>query len=147
MEIVKCSEKTLHETAKLFNDYRIFYEQKSDYESCYSFLKMNLENNRSIIFLLIDDDNKPVGFSQLYPSYCSVEMSPICYLYDIYVAKESRGKGYSKMLMLYILDYFKNTEVVRLTLDTAFTNKIAQSLYESIGYKRESDFIMYHYRY
>jgi len=147
MKIVKCSEATLQETAALFNNYRIFYEQKSDYESCYAFLKNNVEQNRSIIFVLLDDNQKAVGFSQLYPSFCSVEMSPICYLYDLYIEKESRGKGYSKDLMQYILDYFKETDVVRLTLDTAFTNKIAQSLYESIGYKRESDFIMYHYRY
>lgn len=147
MKIILCSEKNIKEAAELFNRYRMFYEQKDDYDSCYSFIKTNVEHNRSIIFLLLDDTNNAIAFSQLYPSYCSVEMQPICYLYDLYVDKATRGKGYSKVLMNYIIEYFKDTDVVRLTLDTALTNKIAQNLYESIGYKRESDFIMYHYRY
>jgi ribosomal protein S18 acetylase RimI-like enzyme len=145
MKVIKCCEKRLHDTAKLFNSYRIFYKQESDIDACYKFLKNNLDNNRSIIFLVIDHNDQTVAFSQLYQSFCSVEMKPICYLYDLYVDKESRGRNYSKFLMNYIIDYFKSIDVKRLTLDTAMTNTIAQNLYESIGYKKETEFITYNY--
>ena len=111
MKIIKCQPDRLKETANLFNAYRMFYEQGSDLDGAYAFLKDNLDNERSIIFLLIDDDDHALAFSQLYPSFCSVEMKPICYLYDLYVDINARGKGYSKHLMNYVTDYFKKEGV------------------------------------
>jgi ribosomal protein S18 acetylase RimI-like enzyme len=46
--------------------------------------------------------------------------------------------------MNYITDHFSREGAQRLTLDTATTNLIAQSLYESLGYEREEVFITYH---
>lgn len=46
--------------------------------------------------------------------------------------------------MNYITDHFTNLGSQRLTLDTATTNKIAQALYESLGYEREEVYITYH---
>jgi ribosomal protein S18 acetylase RimI-like enzyme len=147
MKIIKCNENSLKEAAALFNAYRIFYEQSSDFDACYAFLKNNLTNNNSLIFLMFDGNDAPIAFSQLYPSFCSVEMKPIYYLYDLYVDEASRGKSYGKYLMNYIIEYCKSQNIKRITLDTANTNKIAQNLYESIGYEKESEFIAYHYRY
>ena len=147
MKIIKCHQERLKETATLFNAYRMFYGQESDVDAVYAFLKENLDNDRSVLFLLIDEDDHAVAFTQLYPSFCSVEMKPIYYLYDLYVDVNERGKGHSKLLMSYVTDYFKKEGVKRLTLDTALSNKVAQNLYESIGYEKESEFITYHYRF
>lgn len=144
MKVIHCTEAQLDILAKLFNDYRIFYEQPSDLEVARSFIEQNLKNNRSKLFLLLDDDEKPVAFSQLYPAICSLALRSYYYLSDLYVVKEVRGNGYSRYLMNYITDHFTNEGAQRLTLDTATTNKIAQNLYESLGYVKEDVYITYH---
>lgn len=145
MKVIKGSIETLDEIVPLFDKYRIFYGKDSEPQACRDFIKSNIEDDRSLIFLMSDDEGKTVAFSQLYPSFSSIAMQPIYYLYDLYVDEAARGKGYSKILMTYIQDYFKGQDVQRLTLDTAVTNSITQNLYESIGYQKDTEFIVYHY--
>lgn len=144
MKITQCAEQHLERAAELFNDYRIFYGQESDVPGCYAFIKNNVENKFSKIFLLWDDAGKAVGFSQLYPTFCSISMKPYYYLSDLYVDKSCRQKGYAKYLMNFLTKHFTAEGAQRLTLDTATTNKIAQHLYESLGYEREKTYITYH---
>src|SRR6185437_1518505 len=72
----------------LFNKYRIFYNQPSDIRLAERFIKERLENNESVIFVaLIDDDGKPapVGFTQLYPLISSMRAAKNWLLNDLYV--------------------------------------------------------------
>lgn len=144
MQVIHCTEAQLDVLADLFNDYRIFYEQPSDVPACRAFIEQNLKQKRSRIFLLLNNDGQAVGFSQLYPAVCSLSMRSYYYLSDLYVAKSARKSGHARYLMNYITDHFTNEGAQRLTLDTATTNKIAQSLYESLGYEREEVYITYH---
>lgn len=144
MQVIHCTEAQLDVLAELFNDYRIFYEQPSDVPACRAFIEQNLKQKRSRIFLLLNNDGLAVGFSQLYPAVCSLSMRSYYYLSDLYVAKSARQSGHARYLMNYITDHFTNEGAQRLTLDTATTNKIAQSLYESLGYEREEVYITYH---
>lgn len=144
MQVIQCTLEQLDVLAGLFNDYRIFYEQEDDLAASRAFIQANLEKERSKIFLLLDGDRKPVGFSQLYPATCSLAMRPYYYLSDLYVAKAARQQGYARYLMNYITDHFAREGAQRLTLDTATTNQIAQRLYESLGYEREEVYITYH---
>lgn len=144
MKITLCTEQHLQCMAELFNNYRIFYEQETDLNACHAFIKSNLDNQRSTIFLLFDDEGTAVGFSQLYPTYCSIAMKPYYYLSDLYVDQSCREKGYARQLMNFITDHFRAQGVQRLTLDTATSNKIAQQLYESLGYEQEKGYITYH---
>ncbi|MBA4193270.1 MAG: N-acetyltransferase [Comamonadaceae bacterium] len=144
MQVIHCTEAHLDVLSELFNDYRIFYEQPSDVPACRAFIQKNLQQNCSKIFLLLDDEGRAVGFSQLYPSICSISMRPYHYLSDLYVATSTRRNGHARHLMNYITDHFTNLGSQRLTLDTATSNKIAQGLYESLGYEREEVYITYH---
>ncbi len=144
MQVIACTEAQLDVVSALFNDYRIFYEQASDVTACRAFILQNLQQNRSKIFLLLNDQGEAVGFSQLYPSVCSLSLRPYYYLSDLYTIKSARKQGYARYLMNYITDHFTNAGSQRLTLDTAISNKIAQSLYESLDYEREEVYITYH---
>jgi ribosomal protein S18 acetylase RimI-like enzyme len=144
MNIIECTEQHLECAAGLFNLYRIFYEQESDLAACREFITDNFEQKRSRIFLLFDDAGKAVGFSQLYPTYGSIAMRPFYYLSDLYVDKSCRQKGYAKHLMTFLTERFTAEGAQRLTLDTATSNKIAQHLYESLGYEQEQAYITYH---
>lgn len=144
MRVILCSEADLETLVRLFNDYRIFYEQGNDVPASRAFLQQNLEQKRSRIFLLLDDAGTPIGFSQLYPAICSLAMKPCYYLSDLYIVPSARKNGHARYLMNYIANHCTNEGAQRLTLDTATTNKVAQSLYESLGYEREETYITYH---
>lgn len=144
MQVISCTEANLEPLTTLFNDYRIFYEQESDMPACRAFLQQNLKTKRSRIVLLLDEADVPIGFSQLYPAICSLAMKPYYYLSDLYVVPSARGLGCARHLMHYIAKHCTDEGAQRLTLDTASTNKIAQNLYESLGYQREEVYITYH---
>ncbi len=144
MQVIHCTEANIDNLAQLFNEYRIFYEQEDNVPASRAFIQQNLAQGRSRIFLLLDDAGAPIGFSQLYPAICSLAMKPYYYLSDLYVVPSARKNGHARYLMDYITDLCRKEGAQRLTLDTARTNKIAQSLYESLGYEREDVYITYH---
>ena len=142
-DITIANETHLDELARLFNLYRIFYEQEDDYESAYEFIKQRIINQESIVFLSCKSTNNFNGFVQLYPSFCSVSGIPILILYDLYVDKDQRGLSIGRRLMDRSKVYAKDNGFKRLELSTAKDNLIGQSLYESLGYEQDSEF--YHY--
>ena len=143
MLIIRASQNHLDELARLFNLYRIFYEEKSNYQKAYNFIRSRMENEESVIYVAIDEDDQLRGFVQLYPSFCSVALIPIMILYDLYVDKNHRGEGIGRALMNQASKHAKDNDFKRLELSTAITNVIGQSLYESLNYQRDKDF--YHY--
>ena len=143
IKITLANESHLDELARLFNLYRIFYEQKDDLDRAYDFIKARLVNQQSIVFVAEDDPDQLSGFVQLYPSFCSVSTIPILILYDLYVDQNHRGKGIGRLLMNQASKHAKDNGFKRLELSTAITNVIGQSLYESLNYQRDEDF--YHY--
>ena len=145
MEIIRANLNHLDAVSVLFDQYRQFYEQEPALEACKAFLQKRITNEDSIIFIAINEEGIVVGFTQLYPSFCSVELKPILYLYDLFVASSSRRAGYAKALMQRASDYAKELKVDRLTLETAIDNIPAQALYESIGYGRDNEFFTYHF--
>lgn len=142
-DITLANETHLDELARLFNLYRIFYEQEDNYESAYEFIKQRIINQESIVFLSCKSTNNFNGFVQLYPSFCSVSGIPILILYDLYVDKDQRGLSIGRKLMDRAKVYAKDNGFKRLELSTAKDNLIGQSLYESLGYEQDSEF--YHY--
>jgi ribosomal protein S18 acetylase RimI-like enzyme len=143
----------LEQLAELFNAYREFYEETSDIVLAKRFLQERLSKKDSIIFVAetaVDENSantkeeqKLIGFCQLYPTFCSVIAAPICVLYDLFVDANIRKSGAGKALMLAAHDYAANKGYARLDLTTAKTNLTAQSLYESLGWVRDDVFYTY----
>jgi len=142
-KIVQAKIEHLREVSKLFNLYRIFYKQKDDLDSAKQFIKQRLENGDSTIFISINDDASLNGFVQLYPSFCSVSMIPILILYDLFVDPDIRTKGIGRSLMNKAEQYAQENGFKRLELSTAKDNFIGQSLYESLGYEVDDEFLQY----
>ncbi|MDR0279416.1 MAG: GNAT family N-acetyltransferase [Paucimonas sp.] len=144
MQIIECTLKDLDQVAPLFNQYRIFYELPDDLDTSRDFLQTNLQDNRSRIFLLVDDQGTAQAFAQLYPALCSLAMKRFYWLYDLFVAPEARKSGYARHLMNHLTTLLRAEGADRISLDTAMSNKAAQALYESLGYQREREFLTYH---
>ena len=142
-KIVQAEIEHLREVSRLFNLYRIFYKEKDDLDSAKQFIKQRLENGDSTIFVSINDDASLNGFVQLYPSFCSVSMIPILILYDLFVDPDIRTKGIGRSLMNKAAQYAQENGFKRLELSTAKDNFIGQSLYESLGYEVDNEFLQY----
>lgn len=127
----------------LFNDYRKFYEQPNDMNLAVQFIQSRLNNKDSVILVAVNDKQRLLGFCQMYPTFCSVIAAPVCVLYDLFVDSAARKTGAGKQMMLAAYEYASNNGFARLDLTTAKTNHAAQSLYESLGWKRDEIFYMY----
>ena len=142
-KIVKAEEKDLEELGRLFNLYRIFYEEEDDLEKASRYISERFNHRDSEIFVAQEGNTELVGFVQLYPSFCSVSAVPILILYDLYVDHSHRGKGIGRLLMNAARDFAKDNGFRRLELSTAKDNHIGQSLYESLGYELDEEFLHY----
>ena len=129
--------------ASLFDAYRQFYEQPTDLALATRFIRDRIQNNESVIILASKEDQKILGFCQLYPTFCSVDAAPIYSLYDLFVIPEARRSGAGKALLQAAERHAAKNGVVRLDLTTAKTNFPAQSAYESLGWIRDEVFYTY----
>ena len=134
MKLIRARNEHITEVARLFELYRQFYQCKPDIELATTFIRERINNDESVIFVAIDD-NQAKGFVQLYASFCSVEAIKIYILYDLYVDAGARKFGIGEDLMNKASEYAKDNDAMRVDLSTAFTNKAGQHLYEKLGYK------------
>lgn len=126
----------------LFDGYRQFYRQPSEPERIRQFLLDRFQHNQSVIFLARDGD-AAIGFTQLYPSFSSGALARIYVLNDLFVAPASRRTGAGAALLEAATEYGRRVGAIRLALSTEVTNTTAQSLYERLGWKRDTEFLHY----
>jgi ribosomal protein S18 acetylase RimI-like enzyme len=142
LEIIQAGLKDLDAVSNLFNKYRIFYGQQSDREGTKKFIEARMEAKESVIFLAIDDE-KPMGFVQLYPIFTSVGMRRKWLLNDLYVDENFRRHGVGRALMNHAKQFAVETNSAGILLETAKENKKAQALYESLHYEKEDAVFFY----
>jgi ribosomal protein S18 acetylase RimI-like enzyme len=133
----------LEQLAPLFDRYRQFYGRASDVAAAREFLLARFTNKESTL-LIAHEDERPVGFTQLYPSFSSVSLARIFILNDLFVHEQARRKGVASALMSAAVKFASTLGAVRLSLSTAITNDAAQALYHSAGWKRDDQFFVYH---
>ena len=142
MNIIRAQLQHTDLIAPLFDAYRQFYKADSDLEASREFIHQRLSNNESIIFLALDDD-KAIGFVQLYPLFASVALQSLWLLNDLYVDPSARKQGTGEALMKEAEDFARETNSRGLFLRTATDNIPAQRLYERCGWVRDEKFYRY----
>lgn len=129
----------------LFDAYRQFYAQASDPERARSFLADRIERKESVIFIAVSGKDTGLGFVQLYPSFSSVRTTHTFILNDLFVSENARRMGIAKQLLEQTSIFARENGATNLSLSTALTNSAAQKLYESLGWKRNDTFCVYHF--
>ncbi|MCP5121929.1 MAG: GNAT family N-acetyltransferase [Pseudomonadales bacterium] len=143
LRIVRAGKEQLAALASLFDAYRQFYQREPDLALARRFLGQNLAKQRSVIYLAVDPGDTALGFAQLYPGWCSVATTPIWILYDLFVTSSVRQRGVGQALLQEAEKMARKSGASRIDLETAVDNYQAQSLYESLGYARETEFYKY----
>jgi GNAT superfamily N-acetyltransferase len=142
VRIVRAERDHLEDVVPLFDEYRGFYEADSDQAAARAFLTERTDRDESVIFLAYVG-SEPVGFTQLYPSFSSVSLKRLWILNDLFVRSDVRRAGVARALLEQARQHAVETGTKGLVLSTAVTNKPAQTLYESAGWRRDDEFIHY----
>ena len=141
--IARAERKHLDELAPLFDAYRQFYAQRSDLAAARAFLGDRIARDESVIYVAYADGGEAAGFTQLYPSFSSVSLKPLWVLNDLFVRSDIRRGGVGRALLERARQHAVESGAKGLILNTAVTNKAAQTLYESCGWHREDEFLQY----
>ena len=126
----------------MFNLYRQFYKYKSNIKASTKYIKDRISKKESFIFLCTFQ-NQPAGFVQLYETFDSLNINKKLILYDLYVDKRFRRNGIGRKLMNTAKKFAKIRKIKIVELSTATNNKKAQTLYESLDYKRDKEYYSY----
>ena len=135
--------RDLEAVAALFDDYRQFYEKPAALALARRYITERFERRESVIIVAENAAGDIVGFTQLYPAFCSVLADRTYVLYDLFVTPSARGTGAGRALMEAAETHARKSGAARLQLETAKTNRIGQSLYESCGWERDELFYVY----
>ena len=120
----------------LFDGYRVFYKMESDIDAAARFLNNRITKDESIIFAAYED-NKAIGFVQLYYTFSSVSLQKSLVLNDLFVDANYRGESIGEQLLLKAQEFCKKNNYKGLALETAIDNP-AQKLYEKLGWVKDS---------
>ena len=142
-KIIDAEKKHIKNVGELFDLYRQFYKYESNLIQSTNYIKERIYNKESKIFIAINNREEPVGFVQLYERFGSLDLGKIIILYDLYVEKDYRKNKVGRQLMIRSHEYAKKINAKRIQLSTATDNFIGQSLYESLGYVKDTDFYTY----
>ena len=126
----------------LFDGYRQFYRQASEPDRIRKFLLDRFEHHQSVIVVAVKDGTA-VGFTQLYPSFSSGALARVFILNDLFVDPSARLMGTGSALIQAAAEFGRRVGALRLVLSTEVTNTPAQSLYEKLGWKRNTEFCTY----
>ena len=143
--MIAIHQATIHDLdrlAPLFDGYRQFYGQRSDMPAARAFLFDRFRHSQSII-IIASRDSAPIGFTQLYPSFSSISMDRIYVLSDLFVIGPARKLGAGRILLEAAAQFGRSVGARQLTLETAISNVTAQTLYESCGWQRDTEFYVY----
>jgi GNAT superfamily N-acetyltransferase len=87
-------------------------------------------------------DGSVVGFTQLFPSFSSASTAGFSSSMTC-LCGQKPGKRVGALLLAAAASFRRAVGAVRLTLSTELTNEAAQSLYETEGWTRQTEFCVY----
>jgi len=135
MNYRKAETKDLDYLTELFDDYRVFYRNKTDIGNAKMFLEERILKNDSEIFVAENAEQKLIGFVQLYPLFSSTRMKKLWLLNDLFVNPEYRSKGVSIGLINRAKELVKESNACGMFLETEKSNLIGNNLYPKTGFE------------
>ena len=144
MRIVQATLEHLDLLTPMFIKYREFYGELPLPDSSRKFLENRLKRKESVIYMaLADEEDRLLGYCQLYPSFSSLSLKRVWILNDIYVAEDARRQLVADRLLQTAKKMAKDTNAIRLRVATNQNNLAAQKTYESIGFREDTVFKNY----
>ncbi len=121
----------------LFDAYRQFYGQPSDPERAREWLRSRLRFGESVVFVAMRGSTM-VGFTQMYPMFCSVRTERTWILYDLYVDVATRRSGAGHALLDASARFAREDGAIGISLETMQDNTAARGLYRAAGWNEDA---------
>lgn len=120
------------------------YEKLShEVEATEEILTKNLFGEKAFAEVVLGyEGSVPVGFALYFHNFSTFTGRPGIYLEDLFVYEEYRGKGYGKVLLLYLAKLAEERDCGRLEWVVLDWNTPAIDFYNSLGAKQMSDWII-----
>ena len=135
MQIRETKNRDIEQLAELFDEYRVFYRNDSDVNAAKNFLADRIKYRDSEIFVCETNEDKLVGFVQLYPLFSSTRMQKLWLLNDLFVTPEFRGLEISIHLIDRAKKLVRDSSACAMFLETEKSNMIGNKLYPKTGFK------------
>ncbi len=126
----------------LFNQYAEFYKTSIPDGGHDNVWQWIFDNDNSFwCDLIVDDNDKPFGFTQYQLMHRSMSGSMVCYLSDLFVTPDFRGQGAGRALIDHVFDFARSNNLSNVRWLTQDFNYAGRRLYDT--YSPKSDFILY----
>jgi ribosomal protein S18 acetylase RimI-like enzyme len=142
IEIARAGQNDLEIVCELFAGYLRFYGRDHAASAIRDYLHERLVRDESVV-LLARNAGEAVGFVQLYPSFAGLSLCRSWILHDLFVREDARRRGIAEALMGAAREFAESSGAAEIFLQTAGDNLPAQRLYESLGYARDDEFLVY----
>ncbi|MBY0450486.1 MAG: GNAT family N-acetyltransferase [Cyanobacteria bacterium] len=142
IELLHLDKTSMDWWADLVHEYRQSLGLASNIHEVrhFVFTRMTLED--SLVYIAADEQ-EPMGFIQLYPSFSTAQLESMWYLHDIYVRPTHRQKGVAKLLLARAIDFARERGDCAICIPVQPNNQEAISLCQAAGFHIDST--MTHY--
>ena len=134
-------EKDKSQWLKLWAGYLEFYKSTISSEQTELTWKRLINNELKMFGFVAEDENGVIGFTHCLFRPSTWTETDYCYLEDLFVDSNIRGKGVGRALMDKVVDLAKEKKSKRVYWTTQEFNKTARILYDSIT--PVSEFVQY----
>ena len=141
MQVLPATDQDKAEWLPLWRAYLDFYKQALDDEITDLTFARALESGENLNLLVAKSEGRIVGFATYVLHRSSWAREWYCYLEDLFVAENQRGRGVARALIAAVAEAGKAKGAERLYWVTDEANKTAQALYEKLATK--TDFIQF----
>ncbi len=146
VRVLRATRRHLDMLTELFDAYLTFYRQAHTCDCIRAYLAARIARKESAIFIALEgmgSEMRAVGFAQLYPTFSSLRLSRMWVLNDLYTIPSRRRTGVAHLLLAAARTMAVGTSATHVELLTERTNRAAQRVYESVGYRRDECFYRY----
>jgi GNAT superfamily N-acetyltransferase len=126
---------------KLWRGYCDFYDTRLSDEVTARTWKRILDPDSGVTCLLAEVEGSIAGFAHCVVHENTWEISPVCYLEDLFVAPGQRGQGVGKALLEWLRNSMRAEGWSRLYWVTHKDNATARALYDQ--FTSADDFVRY----
>jgi GNAT superfamily N-acetyltransferase len=134
-------EKDKSQWLKLWAGYLEFYKSTISLEQTELTWKRLINNELKMFGFVAENEDGVIGFTHCLFRPSTWTETDYCYLEDLFVDPNIRGKGVGRALMNRVFDFAKEKDSKRVYWTTQEFNKTARILYDSIT--PVSEFVQY----